>query len=234
MITYYEIRATLVLVTLVSLCHVIPTSISAEAAESEDKKLTAVIITEDTWTQLLEGEWMVDFYAPWCPACKSLTPEWKQLAGWSEDLKIKVGSADVTQNPGLSGRFMVSGLPTIYHVKDGIFRLYNGPRNHKAMINFVEQQGWKNVQPISRWIAPDSLQMSFVAHSFKISMTLRDVHTYLVEEIGLPYYISYLIFALCTIFIGTLLGLLIVFVIDMCCPSQRSIVAPKRDLKKTE
>lgn len=187
-----------------------------------NKPKNPIELNEDSWTQLLKGEWMVDFYAPWCPACKSLTPEWQQLAEWSEDLNINVASADVTANPGLSGRFMVSGLPTIYHVKEGVFRVYNGPRNHKAMIDFVEQQAWKSIQPISRWFAPESLQMSFVAHSFRISMALRDIHKYLVEHIGLPYYVSYLIFALGTVALGTLLGLLIVFIIDMFCPSPRS------------
>ena len=39
-------------------------------------------------------------YAPWCPACKSLAPTWEQVAGWSDDLAIKVAHIDVTENPG--------------------------------------------------------------------------------------------------------------------------------------
>jgi len=195
----------------------------AHAAKTSIK--APLILDEESWVQVLHGEWMVDFYAPWCPACKKLEPEWKKFAEWSDDLNIKVGSADVTASPGLSGRFMVSGLPTIYHVKDGVFRLYNGPRDHTALINFVEEQGWKAIEPLSRWWSPDTLQMSFVAHSFRISMALRDVHNYLVEDFGLPYYVSYLIFALCTVTLGTVLGLIIVFIIDQFCPSRYSSAA---------
>lgn len=179
-----------------------------------------ITLDEDSWTQLLRGEWMVDFYAPWCPACKSLAPEWKKFAQWSDDLNIRVASADVTLNPGLSGRFLVKGLPTIYHVKDGIFRVYSGPREHTALINFVEEQGWKAVEPISRWSAPDSIQMTILAYSFRISMAFKEVHNYLTENLGWPWYVSYLIFALSTVTLGTILGLLIVFIIDQFCPAR--------------
>ena len=52
--------------------------------------------------------------APWCPACRGLQPIWDDFAGWSEDLDIGVGQVDVTTSPGLSGRFMVTALPTIF------------------------------------------------------------------------------------------------------------------------
>lgn len=188
-------------------------------ATRQSKKLP-ITIDESSWTKLLEGEWMFNLYAPWCPACKRLEPEWKKLAQWSDDLDINVASADVTANPALSGRFMVRGLPTLYHVKDGIFRVYEGPREHMAMINFIEEHSWKSVTPVSRWLAPDTLQMSFLAYSFRISVSLRDIHNHLVDNVGLPYYVSYLIFALCTVTVGTLLGLLIVFFIDLLCPAR--------------
>ena len=53
-------------------------------------------------------------YAPWCPACRGLQPTWEEFGGWSEDLEIGVGQVDVTTSPGLSGRFMVTALPTIF------------------------------------------------------------------------------------------------------------------------
>lgn len=192
-----------------------------------------ITLDEESWTQLLKDEWMVDFHAPWCPACKKLEPEWKKFAEWADDLDINVASADVTSNPGISGRFMISGLPTIYHVKDGVFRQYNGPRDHKALIDFIEGQRWLKIEPISKWRAPDTLQMSFVAYSFRISLALRDVHNHLVEEVGLPYYISYLIFALCTVTLGTVLGLLIVFVIDQFCAPRQTSSSVKIDAKSS-
>lgn len=194
---------------------------------AQSAKKGPISLDEESWTQLLQGEWMFDLYAPWCPACKKLEPEWKRFAEWSDDLNINVAAADVTLNPGLSGRFMVRGLPTIYHVKDGVFRLYNGPREHTALINFIEENGWKKIEPVSRWTAPNTLQMSFLAYSFRVSMALRDIHNHLVDNVGLPYYISYLIFALCTVTLGTVLGLLIVFVVDQLCLART--VRPPQD-----
>ena len=71
-------------------------------------------LNEDNWDQLLTGEWMVEFFAPWCPACQSLQPNWESFSTWSDELNINVAHIDVTTNPGLSGRFMVTALPTIY------------------------------------------------------------------------------------------------------------------------
>ena len=69
-----------------------------------------------------------------------------------------VGQVDVTASPGLSGRFMVTALPTIFHVKvcfifsslitdhppkDGVFRQYRGARDKDSFISFVEEKKWQ-------------------------------------------------------------------------------------------
>lgn len=59
---------------------------------------------------------LVFSHAPWCPACKDLQKAWNSFAEWSKDLNIKVAEVDVTINPGLSGRFLVTALPTIYQL----------------------------------------------------------------------------------------------------------------------
>lgn len=112
-------------------------------------------------------------FAPWCPACKALGPIWKEFSAWSKDLGVKVAHVDVTANPGLSGRFMVTALPTMYHVKDGVFRQYRGSRDKESFINFVEEKRWQTVEPISSWKSPQSIQMSLVAQFFKLSMAVR-------------------------------------------------------------
>jgi len=183
------------------------------------KKSALVRLDEDSWSQLLTGEWMVEFYAPWCPACKQLEPQWNHFSTWSDDLGIKVASVDVTVNPGLSGRFMITALPTIYHVKDGVFRAYKGSRDSNSFVSFIEEKKWEKIESVSKWKDPSSVQMSLVSYFFKISMALRAVHNRLVEEYGIPYWGSYILFAFGTIFMGALLGLLIVFVIDFFFPA---------------
>lgn len=49
--------------------------------------------------------------------------------------------------------------------------------------------------------------MSIVSAFFKISMALRSVHNSLVEDYGIPYWGSYVLFGLTTIFVGAIFGL---------------------------
>jgi len=191
------------------------------------------VIQEDEWRQLLKGEWMVEFAAPWCPACRALQPTWEEFAGWSEDLEVGVGQVDVTASPGLSGRFMVTALPTIFHVKDGVFRQYRGARDKDSFISFVEEKKWQGVEPISEWKSPDSVQMSLVSYFFKLSMVLRNVHTVLTEDYQLPYWVSYVAFAVATVLLGGLLGLFLVCCIDCVYPPRREDSEPiRREDKK--
>ena len=72
-------------------------------------------LNEDNWRGLLENnEWMIEFYAPWCPACNRLKPIWDQFSSKAKELNIKIGAIDLTKYPSLSGLFSVTSLPTIY------------------------------------------------------------------------------------------------------------------------
>ncbi|UYV74355.1 TMX1 [Cordylochernes scorpioides] len=181
-------------------------------------------------------------YAPWCPACKSLSPVWKDFATWADDLGIKVADVDVVANPvhvvqvmifmqfdfaltnmpepRMSGRFMITALPTIFHVKDGVFRQYRGSRDKNGFISFVEEKKWKSVEQVPGWQAPQSLQMNVVSSVFKFSMIIRNLHNQMVEDLGLPVWASYLVFAAATVLVGSLMGLLLVVIIDLLFPAR--------------
>ncbi|XP_054944404.1 thioredoxin-related transmembrane protein 1 isoform X1 [Physeter macrocephalus] len=179
------------------------------------------IITDENWRELLEGEWMIEFYAPWCPACQNLQPEWESFAEWGEDLEVNVAKVDVTEQPGLSGRFIITALPTVYHCKNGEFRRYQGPRTKKDFINFISEKEWKSIEPVSSWLGPGSVLMSSMSALFQLSMWIRTYHNYFIEDLGLPVWGSYTVFALATLLSGLLLGLCMIFVVDCLCPSKR-------------
>ena len=80
-----------------------------------------VQIDDSNWKQILEGEWMVEFYAPWCPACQSMKKTWNEFGEWSKDLDIGVGMVDITLSPVLTGRCLITALPTIFHIKLHLF-----------------------------------------------------------------------------------------------------------------
>jgi len=176
-------------------------------------------LNEDNWQNVLEGEWMVKFYAPWCPACRSIEKVWSEFATWDNDLGLNgIAEVDVTQSPGLSGRFLITSLPTIFHVKDGQFTVYSGGRTKDNFIDYVEKSKWKLEEPLPSWKNPSALHMSVVSWFFKISMHLRNVHSYLTEQKQLPSWSVYAIFALTTVVTGALLGLVLVVCIDCVLP----------------
>ncbi|RTG89046.1 uncharacterized protein DC041_0003587 [Schistosoma bovis] len=72
-------------------------------------------LNSTNWKQMLDGEWLVKFHAPWCPACRQFSPIWQQL---SDDSSINafVADVDVTESPVLSFIFFVKRLPTVYHM----------------------------------------------------------------------------------------------------------------------
>jgi len=185
-------------------------------------------VTEENWRDILTGEWMLEFHAPWCPACKDLVKSWNGFAEWSKDLNVHVGEIDVTTNTGLSGRFLVTALPTIYHVKDGVFRAYSGPRDKDDLISFIEEKKWTIIEPMPSWKHPDSFQMGVVSWFFKASMTARDLHNYLTETKGLPSWASYGLFGLATLILGCVLGFFIVCIIDWVFPATPSAAAARR------
>ncbi|CAD1474960.1 unnamed protein product, partial [Heterotrigona itama] len=201
------------------------------SAQTSSKSTFAEQLTEENWDRMLIGEWMVEFYAPWCPACKALEPIWEHLAAQKENLNINVGKVDVTDSPGLSGRFMVTALPTIYHVKDGIFRQYKSPRDKDSLIEFVSEKTWEKIEPIPGWKSPTSIQMSVIGQFFQMSQVLRGIHNRLMEDFGLPTWGSYLIFAIATIVLGGILGLFIVCLIDFIYPPKPVMLQDKKKQK---
>ncbi|CAG13221.1 unnamed protein product [Tetraodon nigroviridis] len=148
---------------LAVLC-VSPLSVSAKRERLKE-------VTDSNWEEILTGEWMIEFYAPWCPACQQLQPVWKDFAEWGEDMGVNIAKVDVTEQPGLSGRFIITSLPTIYHCKDGVFRRYQGARTKDDFLSFVDEQKWKAVDPVSSWFGPSSFLAS--ARGCNLSMFIR-------------------------------------------------------------
>uniref|UniRef100_A0A2K6S000 Thioredoxin domain-containing protein n=1 Tax=Saimiri boliviensis boliviensis TaxID=39432 RepID=A0A2K6S000_SAIBB len=161
---------------------------------------------------LLWGSSLDPQAAQWCPACQNLQPKWESFAEWGEDLEVNVAKVDVTEQPGLSGHFIITALPTIYHCKDGEFRHYQGPRTKKDFINFVSDKEWKSIEPVSSWFGPGSVLMSSMSALFQLSMRIITCHNYFIKDLGLPVWGSYTVFALATLLSGLSLGLCMIFV----------------------
>jgi len=65
-----------------------------------------------------KGPIVVDFWAPWCGPCRAMSPAVEaaaqKLAG-----EAKVYKVNVDDNPSVSSRFGIHGIPTLILFKDG-------------------------------------------------------------------------------------------------------------------
>ncbi|XP_071438263.1 thioredoxin-related transmembrane protein 4 [Pithys albifrons albifrons] len=177
------------------------------------------VLCGSNWSLVLQGQWMLEFYAPWCPACQQIESTWESFAKESEHLGITVGKVDVTQEPGLSGRFFVTTLPTIYHANDGVFRRYRGSRTLEDLQGYILERKWEAVEPVAGWKSPSSIMMHGMAGLFHFSGWIRQIHNYLTGTLGVHVWVSYAIFILATLLIGLFLGLILVLISDCLCPT---------------
>ncbi|KAM6082516.1 thioredoxin-related transmembrane protein 4 [Chlamydotis macqueenii] len=178
------------------------------------------VLGGSNWSLVLQGQWMLEFYAPWCPACRQIELVWESFARESERLDITVGKVDITEEPGLSGRFFVTTLPTIYHANDGVFRRYRGSRTLEDLQGYVLERKWEAVEPVPGWKSPSSIIMHGMAGIFYLSGWIRQIHSYLTDTLGINVWISYAIFMLATLLIGLFLGLMLVLISDCLCTSR--------------
>eukprot|EP01041_Mallomonas_annulata_P001948 gene1948-3775_t len=103
-----------------------------------------VVLTADNFehetqvsTGATTGDWMVEFYAPWCGHCRKLEPIWEEIA---TKLKgdVNVAKVDVTMNGKLGKRFGIQGFPTILLFHKGKSYKYSGKRTAEQLTEFAK------------------------------------------------------------------------------------------------
>ncbi|XP_076166338.1 dnaJ homolog subfamily C member 10-like isoform X2 [Ptiloglossa arizonensis] len=88
--------------------------------------------------------WVVEYFAPWCPPCQRLTPEWIAVATTLSVLPfIKVASVDCEANHVVCQTQGIRSYPTI--------RIYSS--KHQDLTTFDSYTGQQDSVSILRWIA---------------------------------------------------------------------------------
>ncbi|KAF8567147.1 hypothetical protein P879_10447 [Paragonimus westermani] len=161
-------------------------------------------------------------FAPWCPACKQFSSTWTQLAATS-GLKTNIAAIDVTESPSLSFIFFVRQLPTLFHAKDGVFRLYDGSRNLGDLQNYLTEKKYDNTEPLPWYYTPSSVHMRFFFQFMELGMAVTHIHQYLLDN-GYPTWMSFVIIGSGTIMLGLLLGTVLVILFDCFVPPRPQIL----------
>ena len=77
-------------------------------------------VTPSTFDALLKEDLpvLIDFWAPWCGPCRTLSPIVDELAGEMAD-KLKVGKCNVDENQDIAMKYGVMSIPTLVLLKNG-------------------------------------------------------------------------------------------------------------------
>jgi len=105
-----------------------------------------IILTDETFNQQTAvGDWLLEFYAPWCGHCKKLVPTYEQVATQLKG-KVSVGKVDCTQEKKIASQFKIRGYPTLKFLTNGQLYDYNGDRSAADLYKFVSE-GYKLGEP---------------------------------------------------------------------------------------
>jgi protein disulfide-isomerase-like protein len=111
-----------------------------------------VILTSKNFEQITQassgastGDWLVEFYAPWCGHCKKLDPIYEDVAKRLKG-EVNVAKVDVPANRELGTRFDIKGFPSIVLLSKGKSYVYKGRRTVEDISEFA-RGGYQIHQP---------------------------------------------------------------------------------------
>ena len=90
-----------------------PGAAQSHVSDGSDQTFMADVV-EASKTQPV----LVDFWAPWCGPCKSLTPVIEKVIN-SLGGKVKLVKINIDENPGVAGQLGVRSIPAVFAFDGG-------------------------------------------------------------------------------------------------------------------
>ena len=102
-------------------------------------------LSEKLWARRMTGDavWLVEFYAPWCGACQTFTPHFKEIAAKVSD-KIEVGAVNCEKDKVICSEwYHVRAYPSLRLVngKHGMVQHHHGDRGVDRVVEWALRVG---------------------------------------------------------------------------------------------
>jgi len=112
----------------------------------------SIVLNTANFQNVMDNEpmWIVMTYVDWCGHCKELKPKWEDLSGALEaqGAKTKIYSAMIDDNPSIHNDWDVTSFPTIFYVRNGVYKRYQDKREVKNLLEFIENNEFDPVVEI--------------------------------------------------------------------------------------
>ncbi|XP_059164242.1 dnaJ homolog subfamily C member 10-like [Physella acuta] len=81
--------------------------------------------------------WFVDFFAPWCPPCMRLLPEFKKTSKAYKSV-VNFGTVDCTVHGGLCNTYNIRSYPTTILYNQSVPHQYHGQHSASHLAEFIQ------------------------------------------------------------------------------------------------
>ena len=82
---------------------------------------------------------VVEFWAEWCPPCRTIAPVLESIAA-GQDPSVQIFKVNVDEHPDLAARYEVFSIPTLLVFREGaLVRRMVGARGRSQLVREIEE-----------------------------------------------------------------------------------------------